>query len=215
MEFKKAQTLDLINSLYINLEKATEGKLSSDEININRFWWEVINKLFTILVTLENSLRTKDSLTTHLVARYIYELLIVCEYVSTSSKFSPEQKVKDFLAFNQFRQNKRDWKDSVTYKDMLKEVNSQYLNLHQDHYRHLSNFSHPTPDSFFLNRRGEKNEFKLIMSTCVLSVGTILEILKVCFEKSDFFNDIEKEKINLAILHLTASSSSKSLAVNL
>ena len=75
------ETIALLQRLFRELENASKGKLSTNDKTPDRLLWEIFNKVFTILVTCENGLLTKDSLTIHLVARYSYEMLIVFAYI--------------------------------------------------------------------------------------------------------------------------------------
>jgi hypothetical protein len=151
------KTIILLRKLFKELEAVSTGKLSSNDITPERLLWEVFNKIFSILVTLENSLRFKDSLSNHLVARYTYEMLIIFAYVFTDKNLTQERATK-FLSFNQFQNVERKWTDL----DLTSMINSlpdnSRFNLHKGHYRNLCNFAHPSMDSFMLNRRGEAKE---------------------------------------------------------
>lgn len=189
-------TIKLLRDLSNELEEASRGKLSNNDTTPDRLLWEIFNKIFNILVILENSLLTKDSLTIHLVARYSYEMLIVFAYIFLD-KSQTQGRAQQFIQFNQFKNSRRKWTDQ-TFAQMIEVIpNDSRFKIHGQHYRHLSNFAHPTMDSFQLNRRGDQSEFLMIFGTLLLTVGTILEIVKICFEENLHFTEDEKKKINL------------------
>jgi len=189
-------TVKLLRNLSKELEEASNGKLSTNDTTPERLLWEIFNKIFNILVILENSLLAKDSLTIHLVARYSYEMLIVFAYIFLD-KSETQTRAQEFTQFNQFKDSKRMWTDK-TFSQMVEAIpNDSRFKIHKRHYRNLSNFAHPTMDSFQLNRRGDQNEFLMIFGTLLLTVGTILEITKICFEENLHFTETEKKKVNL------------------
>jgi|GEM_PF-6629342 len=190
------KTIVLLQQLFRELENACKGKLSTNDKTPERLLWEIVNKMFTILVSCENGLLTKDSLTIHLVARYSYEMLIVFAYIFLD-KPKTQEKVDQFISFNQFKNTDRMWTDK-TYSQMIESIpDKTRFALHKKHYRNLSNFAHPTMDSFTLNRRGDKLEFLMNLNTALLTLDIILEIIKICFEEKLYFSDEQKKLINL------------------
>lgn len=191
------ESLALLQRLSGELQKACNGKLSTNDITPNRLLWEIFNKIFSILVICENCLIAKDSLTIHLVARYTYEMLIVFAYIFQGKSVADKKKeAEQFIRFNQFTNNKRKWTDK-TLAEMIKSIpNSQRFTTHSNHYRNLSNFAHPSMDSFMLNRKGKDYEISMILGTTLLTIGTILEIIKICFEENLYFDDQHKNMLN-------------------
>jgi hypothetical protein len=163
LQVPKNKTVALLRSFYEQLEQASKGNLSTNDITPDRLFWEVINKIFTILVICENSLTFKDSLTAHLVARYTYEMFVIVAYVFLD-KSKTRERAAQFLKFNQFTNTGRAWSDK-TFAQMLKDLpdNSRFA-FHKNHYRNLSNFAHPTMNSFLLNRMGAKVEFSMTIN---------------------------------------------------
>lgn len=194
---RSGDTITLLHKLSKELENACSGKVSTGDITPERLLWEIFNKVFTILVTCENALITKDSLTAHLVARYTYEMLIVFAYIFLD-KSKTQERAKQFLQFNQFKNTERMWTDK-TYAQMLDSLpsNSRFT-THKKHYRNLSNFAHPTMDSFLLNRRGQRVEFLMMIGTILLTVATVLEIIRICFEENLYFDEEKRAIIDLA-----------------
>lgn len=183
---KKNETIALLQQFSNDLEKLCEGKVSTNDVTPERLWWEIFNKIFSILVTCENCLTTKDSLSTHLIARYTYEVLIISGYIFLDDD-TVQKRVEQFIKFNQFQNIERKW-TSKGYAQMIKEIpDNTRFSFHKELYRKLCNFAHPTMDSFKLNHMGDKNEFLIIISTILLTVGAILEIIKICFEKDLYF----------------------------
>jgi hypothetical protein len=204
------EAVALLQRLSKELEIASKGKLSTNDKTPDRLLWEIFNKIFTILVTCENALLTKDSLTVHLIARYSYEMLIVFAYVFLD-KSKTQERAEQFILFNQFKNTDRMWTDK-TYAQMLEALpDKTRFAIHKTHYRNLSNFAHPTMDSFMLNRRGDQSEFLMNLSTLLLTLGTVLEIVRICFEEHLHFTDGEQKLINIAEITTEADQLMKNL----
>ena len=207
---KIQDTVKLIRTLYSELEESSKGKLSTNDNTPERLLWEVFNKIFNVLVILENGLLAKDSLTIHLIARYSYEMLVVFAYIFLD-KSQTQGRAREFLQFNQFKNTKRMWTDK-TFAQMVEAIpDDTRFRLHKQHYRDLSNFAHPTMDSFLLNRRSDQGEFLVIFNTLLLTVGTILEIIKICLEENIYFTESERSKINLVNFYTTIDRLRKEL----
>ena len=208
-KYKKqiAETKALLQQLFNELKNASMDKISTNEVTPDRLLWEIFNKIFSILITCENSLSAKDSLTIHLIARYAYEMLVVFAYVFLGKSTNEKSDVaKKFLNFNQFKNSERKWTDN-TLVDMIKNIpNNQRFARHQKHYRNLSNFAHPSMDSFMLNRKGEDHEVLMILNTTLLTIGTILEIIKICFEERLYFSEEQKSILDLIGISSDASA---------
>lgn len=114
------ETIMLLRQLSKELGNASKGKLSTADKTPERLLWEIFNKIFSILVTCENGLLTKDSLTIHLIARYAYEMLIVFAYVFLD-KSKTQERAEKFISFNQFKNEDRRWTDK-TYAQMLESI---------------------------------------------------------------------------------------------
>lgn len=196
---QKEKTIILLQRLYKDLEKLNNGRKSTNDITPERLWWEIFNKIFTILITCENCLNSKDSLVSHLIARYTYEILIISEYIFSDDK-NVQEKTEKFLNFNQFSNFERQW-TKINYSQMIESIPDSVLSSsHKGHYRLLCNYAHPSMDSFMLNRRGEKSEYLVTINTVLLTIASILEIIKICFKKSDHFDQKEKELFNIDAL---------------
>ncbi len=200
---QSADTIQLLNRFSSALEKAAAGKLSTNEITPERLMWEIYNKVFNILVICENCITFKDSLTSHLVARYTYEMLIVSAYIF-QDKTETTERVRKFLEFNQFQSQERKW-TKVDYASIVEALpdNSRFSS-HKDHYRRLSNFAHPTMDSFLLNRRGNDAEFLQMLNTVLLTIGTILELVKITIEEDLYFEN--KTELMIETAYITAKA---------
>lgn len=194
------ETIALLQKFSAVLENASAGKLSTNDITPERLLWEIYNKIFTILVTCENCITFKDSLTSHLVARYAYEMLIISAYIF-QDKTQTAERASKFLEFNQFQSEERKW-TKVDYASMIDGLpDKNRFSLHRDHYRRLSNFAHPTMDSFLLNRRGGDAEFLMILNTVLLTIGTILELVRITLEEALYFEN--KTELMIEIGHIT------------
>lgn len=132
-------------------------------------------------------------------------MLIVIAYIFIDKSKSSE-RVKQFLNFRQFEASQRKW-DNKDYAAMIASLpDNERFHLHKRHYRNLSNFAHPTIDSFLLNRCGEQAEFEMIPGTSLLTLGTLLEIVKICFQNSNYFNEEERNQIGLDDLTMQSLS---------
>lgn len=206
------ETIVLLQRLFRELKNASKGKLSTNDKTPDRLLWEIFNKVFTILVICENGLLTKDSLTIHLVARYAYEMLIVSAYIFLD-KSKTQERAEKFISFSQFKTTDRMWTDK-TYAQMLDSIpDKTRFTIHKTHYRNLSNFAHPTMDSFMLNRRGTQSEFFMNLSTVLLTLSTILEIIKICFEEKLYFNEEQWKLLNFADMSERVGELMKNLQV--
>jgi len=190
------ETIALLRQLSKELENASKGKLSTNDKTPERLLWEIFNKIFTILVTCENGLLSKDSLAIHLIARYSYEMLIIFAYIFLD-KSKTQERAEQFISFNQFKNTDRMWTDK-TYTQMIESIpDKTRFAIHKKHYRNLCNFAHPTMNSFMLNRSGNQIEFLMNLNTVFLTLGTILEIIKICFEEKLHFSDEQRKLINI------------------
>jgi len=206
------ETIGLLRQLSKELQLACKGKVSTNDITPDRLLWHIFNKIFSILVICENGLLMKDSLTIHLIARYSYEVLIIFAYIFLD-KSKIQERVGEFLTFTQFKSTKQKWTDK-TYAKMLEEIpNNTRFSTHKRHYRNLSNFAHPNMDSFLLNCKGEDYEISMILSTTLLTIGTILEIIKICFEENLYFDDQRRKMLNLTAVSSNVSRLMKELQV--
>jgi len=210
---RKEETIALIRRLSNDLEKLSEGKISTNDVSPERLWWEIFNKIFAILATCENCIVTKDSLTAHLIARYTYEVLIISGYIFIDDN-DAQKKIEQFVNFDQFQRAECKWTDK-TYIQMIKEIpGDSRFSFHKEFYRKLCNFAHPTMDSFLLNRRGDKFEFLMILNTAHLTIDTILEIVKLCFEKNVYFSDKQKTIFDISAISTKSKKLMKELEVS-
>jgi hypothetical protein len=199
----------LLDELSSVLESSSVNKISKKELNPERMLWEIHSKIFTIIITTQNALLTKDSLSTHLVARYTYEILIIFYYIF-SDKTKSEERSKAFLSFNQFETKQRDWKNGKTFTVLLEEIpDKSFLNFHKNHYRNLSNLGHPTMDSFLLNRRGEESEFKTIINTSILIIRNLIEIETSCIKWNIYFDSGQRDTLKVKLSALSEETNKK------
>lgn len=207
---QKEETIALLKRFSSDLEKLSEGKISTNDVTPERLWWEIFNKIFAVLVTCENCLVTKDSLASHLIARYTYEMLIISGYIFLDDN-TIQKKIEQFVNFTQFKNTKRKWTDK-TYAKMIEEIpDNTRFSFHKKHYRNLCNFAHPTMDSFLLNRRGDKSEFFMTLNAVLLTIVTILEIIKICFEKNLYFSTEQKVMFDIPAIATEANRLMKEL----
>lgn len=147
---------------------------------------EIMNRFYSNLVSLENHLITKDSLSSTLIQRYNNELVLDFYYVIDPS--GEKDKIKNF--FNH-KITDRDWSKidkSEKRKFLPRWVISQddYKNV----YRKLSNLAHPNIISLQLNRRGNEYEFIIIKEAiclCIFEVALCLNDMRF----RELFPDID------------------------
>lgn len=209
---QKDETIALLKRFSSDLEKLSKGKISTKDVTPERLWWEIFNKIFAILATCENCIVSKDSLATHLIARYTYEMLIISGWIFLDDN-NIQKRIEQFVNFDQFQKIECKWTNK-TYTQMIEEIpGNPRFSFHKEHYRKLCNFAHPTMDSFLLNRRGVKIEFLMILSTVHLTIDTILEIIKICFEKNLYFSTEQKAMFDISAISTKSKELMKELEV--
>lgn len=188
LERHKCAILSLIADFSASLDLLCAGKVSTNDISSERLVWEFYNKIFTILVSLENSIRLKDSLSANLMARFTYETFVTFAYIYTDPA-QREDRVKAFLNFEQSVSMDRTW-SGKTFTQMLESVpKPERYTFHKQHYRTLSNLAHPTLNSFYLNRKGQDIEFAQILTTTCLTLTTIRQIIILTVEHKLYFEE--------------------------
>ena len=129
---------------------------------------EICNRFYSNLVSLENHLLLKDSLSSALIQRYNHELVVDFYYLLDPS--DKEDKIKRF--FNHSHDSAaREW-STLPSKEKRAFVppwvaDDKGLVLI---YKTLSNMAHPNIISIRLNRRGQEFEFKIIKGAIILCV---------------------------------------------
>jgi hypothetical protein len=172
----------------------TKNNVSTNENTPESLLWEIYNTFFTVTISCLNAIDSKDSLVIHLLARYTYELLVIFLYIFCDEQ-DRETRAKQFLSFNQFKTVDRKW-TNLTLKDMISNLpDKKWLSSHETLYRNLSNFAHPSMDSFMLRRRGTEAEYAMILSTSYLILQTMIEIIDQC-RLSGIYPGISKNPIN-------------------
>lgn len=193
IEVKKELVIKLLNKLNEFSLSLVSGKKSTEEIDSDRLFWELFHKIFTIIDILKKSINNKDSLTTHLVVRYLYEIFIVSLYILCDEE-TRTVRVFDFLNFSKSKSPNSKW-TKTTYQEMIDSINEDdWSKIHKELYPSLCNFAHPNMDSFLLNRCGEYAENEIILKTTLLGVYTITELISLIDRKSDY---LEKYKNTL------------------
>lgn len=216
VEELRTETITLLSALYDALETATEGEKSTDDINSQRLLWEFINKIFTIIVSTENGIKLKDSLSIQLVGRYTYETLVSFLYIYLESAYT-EERARAFLNYDPHADPRKKYFDNKNFADMLRALlDKSWSEMHSSHYRELSSLAHPTMRSFLINRKGQETEFRILINTALLIIGAIREILSLCIQKGLFFPlqtvatlSAELERITTAAVALMESNMSE------
>lgn len=157
--------------------KSTISKYSFiKEENSERLVQEYLNKLYCTLFTLRYSLEAKDSLGINLLAKYVYEIFIDFNYIFKDSKFE-DDLVERFFGYKN-TPDEHDWIDKSRSQRAKEALGEDFLVTHKPYYSRLNNHAHPSIFSFFANRSGLELEKWIILSTTVMIINTIIQILE-------------------------------------
>ena len=151
----------------------------------------ILNKLYTLNVTLENNLLCNDVHQSVVVYRYMYELYI--KILCIFSEKDSSVKLSDFYL------NKR-----TTIQDWLNGVHEKLLppkfsDTHKDHYARLSRIAHPNIDSLNMHY-GKSNDqiFDFMVPNLKLTLWLQVNMLILFTNKAtiDSFKKLDIVELN-------------------
>lgn len=135
----------------------------------------VLNKIYSLNVSMENSLLTNDVFLSIYLYRYIYEL-----YIKTFYIFSGSSEETLLFRLNDFFDNKK-W----TIKEILNEINDSFLppkfkEGHEEKYKSICRFVHPNHESFKLHlNRTDDQQFEFLVPNINLTIWHSVGIIKL------------------------------------
>lgn len=135
----------------------------------------ILNKIYSLNVSAENSLFSNDVFLSIYLYRYVYELYIKVFYIFSGS--SEEQII---FRLNEFFDNKK-W----ILKDILNEINDNFLppkfkESHEEKYRSICRFVHPNHESFKLHlNRTDDQQFEFLVPNINLTIWHNIGIIKL------------------------------------
>ncbi|MFT6829786.1 MAG: hypothetical protein ACJAV6_000621 [Candidatus Paceibacteria bacterium] len=184
----KAYNTFLFNT--INGVTFTEGE------NENRLIQEYLNKIYSLIISVQNQVDNKDSLSLSLYTKYIYELLVDFLYIF-SEKEKVDEKIELFFKFGK-ETHEIKWHKSQIRQKSEKIKHTDFDNLHGIFYKTINKFTHPSIFSLLVNRRGTNKEIEHIS----LCTNTICRFLIIILEHERVNKYFEINKIDLENLKL-------------
>lgn len=133
-----------------------------------------LHKIYSLNISIENSLFANDVFTSIYFYRYIYELYLKVYYIFSGSS---EEQVLSRL--NEFFENVK-W----NIKDIKDKINDRFLpqrfkGSHEEKYKTICRFVHPNYESFKLHlNRTDNQQFEFLVSNVNLTLWHSIEIVK-------------------------------------
>ncbi|MDP2946061.1 MAG: hypothetical protein Q8N61_01250 [bacterium] len=153
----------------------------------------ILNKIYSLNVSMENSLFTNDVFLSIYLFRYIYELYIKVFYI-----FSGSSEEQILFRLNEFFDNKK-W----NIKDIKDDINDSFLppkfkEDHEEKYKKICRFVHPNHDSFKLHlNRTDDQQFEFLIPNINLTIWHMIEIIRLFSNEKilDFDKKIDQERL--------------------
>jgi hypothetical protein len=154
----------------------------------------ILNKIYSLNISAENSLIANDVFLSIYLYRYIYELYIKVFYI-----FSGSSEEQILLRLNEFFENKK-W----IFKDILNEINDDFIppkfkESHDEKYNSICRFVHPNHESFKLHLgRTDDQQFEFLIPNINLTIWHSVGIVKL-FSDEKILNldkNINQEALN-------------------
>ena len=135
----------------------------------------ILNKIYSLNVSLENSLFTNDVFLSIYLYRYIYELYIKVFYI-----FSGSSEAQILFRLNEFFDNKK-W-NLKKIKDDINDsfVPPKFKESHEEKYKAICRFVHPNYESFKLHiNRTDDQQFEFLVPNINLTIWHNVGIIKL------------------------------------
>jgi hypothetical protein len=149
------------------------GLVTREENPREYFVGLVLNKIYSLNISIENCIFSNDVFLSIYLYRYVYELYIKISYI-----FSETSEDKNPLRLNEFFENKK-W----TLADIKDKINnnvlfSEFTKDHRERYNQICKFVHPNIDSLKLHlNRTDDQQFEFIVPNVNLTIWYIVEII--------------------------------------
>ena len=159
----------------------------------------VLNKIYSLVISMENSVLANDIFISIYLYRYVYELCIKVFYI-----FSGATEKEILFRLNEFLENKK-WmlseiKDKINNNLLLPKL----LEDHKKRYELICKFVHPNIESLKLHlNRTDDQQFEFIVPNINLTIWYIVEIIRL-FSNLKILNlDINIDQKKLELLRST------------
>lgn len=135
----------------------------------------ILNKMYSLNVSMENSLVTNDIFLSIYLYRYIYELYIKVFYI-----FSGSSEEQVLCRLDEFFNNKK-W----SLKEIKDEIKDSFLppnfkETHEEKYKLICRFVHPNHESFKLHlNRTDDQQFEFLIPNIHLTMWHSIGIIKL------------------------------------
>ncbi|MFA4941692.1 MAG: hypothetical protein WC582_03830 [Patescibacteria group bacterium] len=151
----------------------------------------VLNKIYSLVISMENSVFANDVFISIYLYRYVYELCIKVFYI-----FSNSSEDQVLFRLNEFFENKK-WTFSVINSRIdTNLLPPKFAENHKKTYEQICRFVHPNIDSLRLHlNRTDDQQFEFIVPNINLTIWYIVAIIKLF--------------LNLKILNLDANIDQK------
>jgi len=155
----------------------------------------VLNKIYSLVVSMENSVFANDVFISIYLYRYVYELCIKVFYI-----FSGSSEDQVLFRLNEFFNNKK-WIFSVI-KDKISTnlLPPKFAGDHKETYEKICKFVHPNIDSLNLHsNRTDDQQFEFIVPNINLAAWYIVAIIRL-FSNLKILNlntNIDQKKLEL------------------
>ncbi len=151
----------------------------------------VLNKIYSLNVSMENIIFSNDVFLSIYIYRYVYELYIKIFYI-----FSAQSDDEIIERINKFFENKIP--DIKTCVDKLDKslVPNQIIKDHKEKYNKMCNFVHPNINSLHLhiNTNSEK-QFEFLIPNINLSIWLLVDLMRFFIKQKLIPSEIDQEKL--------------------
>ncbi len=135
----------------------------------------ILNKIYSLNVSAENSIFSNDVFLSIYLYRYVYELYIKVFYI-----FSGSSEKEILFRLNEFFDDKK-W----IIKDILNDINDSFLppkfkESHEEKYKSICRFVHPNHESFKLHiNRTDDQQFEFLVPNINLVIWHNIGIIRL------------------------------------
>jgi len=133
----------------------------------------VLNKIYSLNISIENSIFANDVFLSIYLYRYIYELYIKISYIYSGS--SDDENIH---RLNEFFENKKWILADINDKINNNILFSKFTENHKERYNQICKFVHPNIDSLKLHlNRTDDQQFEFMVPNVNLTIWYIVEII--------------------------------------
>lgn len=151
------------------------GTVTKKDNSKEYFASTILNKIYSINISMENILLSNDVFLSVYLYRYVYELYIKVFYI-----FSGESEEEILSRLNNFFINKdlkiKEYQEGI--KDDL--IPAQFKKSHREKYRMMSRIAHPNIESFNIHlNKTAKEQFDFLIPNINLAMWHSIEIIRL------------------------------------